>query len=316
MNVIIPKGLKVGHANDEYTGVTVIYAPKGAVGGCDCRGGAPGTRETDLLKPDKMMQRINAVVLSGGSAFGLAASCGVMDFLLERGVGYKTMGKTVPIVTGAVLFDLNSKEYHYPDAKMGRVACENADKALTFGQVGAGKGATVGKIRGLRNACKGGIGAASVKAAGACVTAVVAVNALGDVVDPATGGIIAGAKGKDGQFIDTEKCMLDGSFMKLLLGTNTTIGCILTDANINKVEANKLASAAHDGMARAVRPVHTDYDGDTMFCMATGHRPVINFALLQSAAAEATARAIVNAVSDSAKYTVLFDDADDGWQCE
>lgn len=315
MVVTIPKGFKIGHYDDDYTGVTVILSPKGAVGGCDCRGGAPGTRETDLLRPEKMMDKVNAVVLSGGSAYGLAASCGVMEYLRERSIGYKSLNKIVPIVCGAVIFDLNQKEYHYPTAEYGLKACENTDKPLHFGNIGVGKGATVGKIRGLKYACKSGVGAATVKVAGVNVTAIVAVNAMGDVVD-GNGDIIAGAKNKDGGFIDTEKCMADGSFLKLLLGTNTTIGCVLTDAKISKVEANKLASISHNGLARAIRPVHTDYDGDTMFCLSNGHKPVVNFALLQAAAVQATEQAIRNAAAQSAGYTVLFDDADDGWQCE
>ncbi len=305
MKVIIPRAFKIGHFEDDYTGVTVILAPNGATAGCDQRGGAPGTRETDLLRPEKMMQKINAVVLSGGSAYGLAASCGVMDWLKQNGYGYKTAGKIVPIVSSAVLFDLNQKEYHYPTAEYGFKACENADKTPVFGNVGAGKGATVGKIRGLKNACKSGIGIATVKTMGVTVTAVVAVNAMGDVYDGEK--IIAGAKGKNG-FINTEKCLANGEVSKLLFGTNTTIGCVLTDANIDKVGANKLASIAHNGLAKAIRPVHTDYDGDTMFCMASGKKPVVNFAILQSAAVEATRQAIVNAVTLDKEYEIIFDE--------
>ncbi len=305
MKVIIPKAFKIGHFEDDYTGVTVILAPNGATAGCDQRGGAPGTRETDLLRPEKMMQKINAVVLSGGSAYGLAASCGVMDWLKQKGYGYKTAGKIVPIVSSAVLFDLNQKEYHYPTAEYGFKACENADKTPVFGNVGAGKGATVGKIRGLKNACKSGIGIATVKTMGVTVTAIVAVNAMGDVYDGEK--IIAGAKGKNG-FINTEKCLANGEVSKLLFGTNTTIGCILTDTNIDKVGANKLASIAHNGLAKAIRPVHTDYDGDTMFCMASGKKPVVNFAILQSAAVEATRQAIVNAVTLDKEYEIIFDE--------
>ena len=315
MNVTIPSGFKIGHYQDDFTGVTVLLAPKGATGGCDCRGGAPGTRETDLLKNEKMMQKINAVVLSGGSAYGLASTCGVMEYLKSKGIGYKTMGKIVPIVCGAVLFDLNQKEYHYPTAEYGVKACENADKNPVFGNIGAGRGATVGKIRGLKNACKSGIGAATVKAMGVFVTAVVAVNAMGDVVDDC-GNIIAGAKGKDGGFIDTEKCLADGDVAKLLLGTNTTIGCILTDAKLSKTDANRLASISHDGMARAIRPVHTQYDGDTMFCMASGLKPVANLTVLECATVRATQLAIQNAVSGCVEYTVVSDLEDDDWQCE
>lgn len=306
MKVAIPSGFKIGHYDDDFTGVSVILAPDGAVGGVDCRGGAPGTRETDLLHNEKMMQKINAVVLSGGSAYGLASTVGVMEYLKEQGKGYRTMGKIIPIVCGAVLYDLNQKEYHYPTAEYGLNACKNAAKTLDFGNIGAGKGATVGKIRGLKNACKSGIGAATVKVLGVTVTAIVAVNAMGDVVDE-TGKIIAGAKGRNGEFIDTEKCLASGDAMKLLLGTNTTIGCVITDAKLSKVEANSIASISHNGLARAIRPVHTMYDGDTMFCMASGKRPIVNLAIIQSAAVEATRQAIVNAVRESANYDIIFD---------
>lgn len=307
MQITIPSGFKIGHYNDDYTGVTVILS-KGAVAGCDCRGGGPGTRETDLLRPEKAMQKINAVVLTGGSAYGLASTVGVMDYLREHGIGYKVGPKIVPIVTGAVIYDLNQKEYHTPTAEYGFKACENASKTLDFGNIGVGKGATVGKIRGLKNASKSGIGAATVKSAGITVTAVVAVNAMGDVIDPETNKIIAGAHTKDGGFLDTEKLLANGEFSRLLFGTNTTIGCILTNAKIDKVQANKLASISHNGLARAIRPVHTDYDGDTMFCMSTDKVPVVNFAALQSAVVKATEQAIVNAVSLTSQYEIEFDE--------
>lgn len=319
MNVLVPKGFVIGAAEDEFTGVTVILAQKGAMGGADCRGGAPGTRETDLLRPEKMMDKVNAVVLSGGSAYGLASMTGVMEWLAAKGCGYKSMGKLVPIVTGAVLYDLNQKELHCPDAKMGFQACENAGKVPFVGQHGAGKGATVGKIRGLKYASKSGVGAFSVKVAGATVTAIVAVNALGDVFDGEAGRIVAGAKANDGTFLDTERHIVTGGLMKLFMGTNTTIGCILTDAKLDKVGANKLASASHDGLARAIRPVHTDFDGDTMFCLASGHRPVLNLMLLQTAAAYAAERASVNAVAGASDLTVIYDETDevtDTWQCD
>ncbi len=310
MKVCIPSGFKVGHFDDEFTGVSVILAENGAVGGVDCRGGAPGTRETDLLHNEKMMPKINAVVLSGGSAFGLASTVGVMEYLKNRGKGFRSMDKVVPIVCGAVLYDLNQKEYHYPTAEYGVKACENASKTIDFGNIGAGKGATVGKIRGLKNACKSGIGAATVKVLGVTITAIVAVNALGDVVDD-SGKIIAGAKGRNGEFVDTEKCLANGDALKLLLGTNTTIGCVITDAKLSKVEANSLASISHNGLARAIRPVHTMYDGDTMFCMASGKRPVANLAVLQSAVVRATGRAIQNAVTAATTYDVIYDEEEE-----
>lgn len=307
MEVRIPSGFKIGHYDDEYTGVTVILSESGATGGVDCRGGAPGTRETDLLHNEKMMQKVNAIVLSGGSAYGLASTCGVMEYLRQKGVGYKSLGKIVPIVCGAVLYDLNQKEYHYPTAEYGLKACQNASKTTVFGNIGAGRGATVGKIRGIKNACKSGIGAATEKVLGVTVTAIVAVNAMGDIVDD-EGKIIAGAKGKNGEFIDTEKCLAEGDVLKLAFGTNTTIGCILTDAKLDKVDVNRLASISHNGLARAIRPVHTMYDGDTMFCMASGKRPVANLAVLQSAVVRATERAIQNAVTATTSYDVIYDE--------
>lgn len=309
MKIVIPRGFEVGNYDDEYTGVTAILAKHGAVGGCDQRGGAPGTRETDLLRSEKMMQKINAVVLSGGSAYGLEASTGVMRYLKDHGYGYKTAGKIVPIVTSAVIFDLNQKEYHIPTAEYGFKACENACKTPAFGNVGAGKGATVGKIRGLKNCSKSGLGAATVKVLGVTLTAIVAVNAMGDVYDGEK--IVAGAKGKDGGFINTEKCMREGDIGKILFGANTTIGCIITNADLTKVEANKLASISHNGLARAIRPVHTDYDGDTMFVMASGKVKPLNFAVLQAAAVEVTRQAIVNAVNLTKDYEVVFDESED-----
>lgn len=310
MEVRIPSGFKIGHYDDEYTGVTVILSESGATGGVDCRGGAPGTRETDLLHNEKMMQKVNAIVLSGGSAYGLASTCGVMEYLRQKGVGYKSLGKIVPIVCGAVLYDLNQKEYHYPTAEYGLKACQNASKTTVFGNIGAGRGATVGKIRGIKNACKSGIGAATEKVLGVTVTAIVAVNAMGDIVDD-EGKIIAGAKGKNGEFIDTEKCLAEGDVLKLAFGTNTTIGCILTDAKLDKVDVNRLASISHNGLARAIRPVHTMYDGDTMFCMASGKRPVANLAVLQSAVVRATERAIQNAVTATTSYDVIYDEEEE-----
>ena len=310
MEVRIPSGFKIGHYDDEYTGVTVILSESGATGGVDCRGGAPGTRETDLLHNEKMMQKVNAIVLSGGSAYGLASTCGVMEYLRQKDVGYKSLGKIVPIVCGAVLYDLNQKEYHYPTAEYGLKACQNASKTTVFGNIGAGRGATVGKIRGIKNACKSGIGAATEKVLGVTVTAIVAVNAMGDIVDD-EGKIIAGAKGKNGEFIDTEKCLAEGDVLKLAFGTNTTIGCILTDAKLDKVDVNRLASISHNGLARAIRPVHTMYDGDTMFCMASGKRLVANLAVLQSAVVRATQRAIQNAVTATTSYDVIYDEEEE-----
>lgn len=309
MDIIIPKGIKVGQSQSDFTGVTVFISEKGCVCGVNVRGNAPATRETDLLSSEKAVQKVNAIFLSGGSAFGLASATGIMDFLLSKEVGFKVGKKHVPIVCGASLYDLNTDDYHYPDAVMGYNACENAYlNKLDLGQSGAGKGATVGKVRGIKYATKSGIGGATVKCAGITVTAIVAVNALGDIIDPKTNQIIAGAKANDGSFIDTEKCLLENKFLSLILGTNTTIGCIMTNAKLTKLEANKLSSIAHNGYARVIRPVHTDYDGDAIFTMATGKIPVVNFAILQTAVVSAVERAVLNAVSNSANQTIIFDE--------
>ncbi len=308
MKIIIPKGIKAGHYNDNFTGLTVFISEKGCIGGVDVKGNAPATRETDLLRPEKAVEKINAIFLSGGSAYGLESACGIMNFLREKQIGFKLGKKVVPIVCGACLYDLNTAEYHYPDTKMGYNACVNAfDGVFSLGQSGAGKGATVGKIRGISNATKSGIGGATIKIAGVTVTAIVAVNALGDVIEPFSDKILAGAKAKDGSFINTEKCIAENKLLKLAAGTNTTIGCILTNAKLSKLEANKLSSAAHDGYARVIRPVHTDYDGDAIFTLATGKVPVINFTLLQTAAVRAIEEAIINAVSNVDNLEIIFD---------
>lgn len=293
---IIPKGFKIGHAQNEFTGVTVVISEEGCVAGVDVRGGAPGTHETDLLHNEKSMQKINAVALCGGSSYGLSAIAGIMEFLKENNIGYKVDGKIVPIVCGAVIYDLNDKDYHYPDKEMGMRAAEEAkEDNILSGAVGVGTGATVGKIRGIKYSSKSGLGIATVKVQGINVTAITAVNALGDIMNQ-NGEIIAGARDLKGNFLNTEKCILNGEYMRLLMGTNTTIGCIMTDAKITKAEANKLASTAHNGMARTIHPVHTDYDGDTLFVMASGKKKVINFMLLTVAATEAVSKSIVNAI--------------------
>lgn len=304
MKIVIPKGIKIGHFNDDYTGVTAILCEKGCIAGADVRGGAPGTRETDLLKSEKAAQEVHAVVLTGGSAYGLESTCGVMEYLKNKGVGVKVGGKRVPIVCGAVIFDLIYDDYHWPDKAAGIKACENAcDKDVVFGQVGVGKGATVGKFRGVKNATKSGVGAATVKVAGVTVTAVVAVNALGDVIDTGTGKIVAGCKGKDGKFVGAEERILNGEYFRLLTG-NTTIGCIITDAKLDKVSANKVASVAHNGLARTIYPVHTDYDGDSLFVMATGKKAVFNPVLIEMAATKAVEKAVLNAVDGCAEYEI------------
>lgn len=291
----LPYGIKIGHADDGYTGVTCILADR-AVGGVSCRGGAPGTRETDMLHADKSQGHVDAIVLSGGSAYGLEAACGVVEYLRERRIGFEVGDKVVPLVAQAILFDLNTVgEYHYPDKAMGRAAAESATHdGVLFGSVGAGKGATVGKILGPACACKSGIGGATLFFNDVFVTAVVAVNALGDVYDRKTGKILAGARTKDGGFLNTIERLSDGSFAAQA-GANTTIGCVMTNARLDKLHTNKLAAIAHDGLAMSIRPVHTDADGDTIFALSKGDK-VIDFNILMALAAEVTADAAENAV--------------------
>ena len=305
--VKIPSGFKIGHADNGYNGVTVFLCERGALAGVCVRGGGPGTRETDLMHTDKAAQKVNAIAFCGGSAYGLGACNGIMEYLRERKCGFAIGGKVVPIVGGAVIYDLNQKEYHYPTPDDGYRACVNADRDVIFGQVGVGVGATVGKLRGIKYAEKSGIGAYTVKVLGATVTAVVVVNALGDVYDMESGRIVAGAKDGKGGYIDTEKTILTTDISKILSG-NTTLACILTNARIDKNEANKLAEIAQDGFARAIRPVHTDYDGDTSFVMTTGKVPVINLAVLQTAVVYTVQKAIVNAAVNGREYEVIYDE--------
>ena len=299
---VLPQGIRVGHAHDDYTGVTCIIADK-AIGGVSVRGGAPGTRETDMLRAEKSQGHTDAIVLSGGSAYGLEASCGVSDYLREKGIGFDVGGgKIVPLVAQAILFDLNDpKEYHYPDKAMGYKAAQNAKTEVVFGSVGAGRGATVGKFLGPQNCCKSGIGGATLCFGDVFVSAIVAVNALGDVVDHNTGKILAGAK-LNGEFFGVAKALTDGRFEQIMrmqmqaqAHTNTTIGCVMTNAALDKTEVNKLAAVSHDGLAMSIRPVHTDMDGDTMFALSKGDKKA-EMSVLMALAAEATALAIENAV--------------------
>ena len=291
-------GLRVGHAqNDEaLTGCTVVLCEDGAVGGVDQRGGAPGTRETDLLRPMHRIEKVHAVLLTGGSAFGLDAAAGGMRYLEERGIGYDTGVARVPIVPAAVIFDLAiGRPDMRPNAEMGYQACLNAtSEPVAEGNVGAGAGATVGKILGMDQAVKAGIGSICVEIAdGLIVGALVVVNALGDVVDPQSGKIIAGARSGDA-FADTLTIMRDLPVEKAAQ-VNTVIGVVATNARLSKEEANKVAQMAQDGLARAVRPAHTMFDGDTIFALSTGDRAVdVNIA--GAFAAEALAQAIVQAV--------------------
>jgi L-aminopeptidase/D-esterase-like protein len=297
-------GIEVGHFTDSRrpTGCSVVLARGGAVAGVDVRGAAPGTRETDLLAPSNLVERVHAVMLAGGSAFGLATADGAMRWLEEQGVGLDVRFATVPLVPAAGLFDLPLGDARIrPDAAAGYAACAAASRAApTQGNVGAGAGAMVGKVFGAARAMKGGIGTASVSVDGVTVGALVAANPLGDVVDPATGRVVAGARTVDGRaLLDTRRALLAGEAPRpILAGTNTTLAVIATDAAITKPQAHRLAQAGHDGLARTINPVHTMSDGDTVFALATGLAPSPSpgMMVLATMAAEAVARAVLQAV--------------------
>jgi L-aminopeptidase/D-esterase-like protein len=307
------QGLKVGShtLSEKPTGCTVILAEKGATGGVDVRGGAPGTRETDLLSPLNHVQVVHAVVLSGGSAFGLDAAMGAVRWLEEHDIGYPAGGVKVPIVPAAILFDLPfaGKPQVRPTADCGYKATQAAnDGPVAEGTVGAGAGATVGKLGGPGKSMKGGLGSASIRLPdGLVVAAIVATNSVGDIIDPATGRVVAGARGEDGKsFIDVRKLLREGVLPRSRqprAGENTTIGLVATNAVLTKVQAQKIAQMAHDGFARAISPVHTTGDGDTIFSLATGALTgeVNDGRLTQigALAAEAMAEAILRSVQQA-----------------
>lgn len=300
-------GIRVGQAEDPkgLTGVTVILCDSGTSGGVDQRGGAPGTRETDLLRPMHLVNQVHAVMLAGGSAFGLDAAAGVVRFLEEQGIGFNSGVARVPIVPAAILFDLAlGSPQARPDAEMGYRACKAASKdAPQQGNHGAGIGACVGKIFGMKSAMKSGIGTSLVEAGGGIlVGALIAVNAFGDVVDPANRRIIAGVRpllgDKSAFFADTIKIMksLGGRLiLEFAAGQNTVIGVVATNARLSKEEANKVAQMAHNGIAMTIRPAHTMFDGDTIFALATNKKKA-DVNLVGACAAEAVAQAVVSAV--------------------
>ncbi|NOY98196.1 MAG: P1 family peptidase [Chloroflexi bacterium] len=309
-------GIEAGHAQDveALTGCTVILCRKGAVGGVDQRGGAPGTRETDLLKPVNLVGKVHAVLLTGGSAFGLDAAGGVMRYLEENKIGFDAGVARVPIVPAAVLFDLALGSASVrPDAEMGyRAAASASSDAPAEGNVGAGTGASVGKILGMKQAMKSGLGTASMDIGGGVIVgALVAVNAFGDVVDPRTGGILAGARsakvgpirfGEQGGFADTLsvlKTLAGRTVMNVAARGNTVIGVVATNAKLTKAETNKVAQMAQDGLARTVRPAHTMLDGDTIFALSTGQKKA-DVSTVGAFAAEVFAQAVVNAVKVAA----------------
>jgi L-aminopeptidase/D-esterase-like protein len=307
MTLTAVEGIKVGHFTlpERPTGCTVIIAKEGTTGSVDQSGGAPGTRETDLLKPVNNVQIVNAVVLSGGSAYGLDAASGVMKFLDEKNIGYPVgAAGVVPIVPAAILFDLpfGNKPKVRPGADCGYKAAEAATEApVQEGNVGAGAGATVGKSGGARaqggGPMKAGVGSAAIKLPnGLVVAAIVAVNAAGDIIDPWTGQVVAGARGPNNQLLDARKLLRGDQATPARAGENTTIGLVATNARLTKVQAQKMAMMAADGYARAISPVHTPGDGDTVFSLATGTWDgQANYGQIGALAAEAMADAIVRA---------------------
>lgn len=298
------EGIRVGHAEDlkAATGATVIISEEGATVGVDVRGGAPGTKETDLLDPVNLVDKVHAILLAGGSAFGLDAAAGVMQYLEERSIGFDVQVTRVPIVCGAVLFDLLIGDYRIRlDKEMGYRACLNAcSTECRQGSVGAGAGATVGKILGMGRAMKSGLGCHAVEAGDLKVGAMVAVNCLGDVVDPLSGKKLAGPLNEDMRTLaDTEEIMI-GAYTdkKNLFSGNTTIGVIATNATFTKAQATKLASMAQNGYARTMRPAHSMYDGDTIFAMSTG-RVEADLSVVGLLAARVMERAVIAAVKNA-----------------
>lgn len=299
-------GIKVGHFTESRrpTGCTVILCEKGAVAGVDLRGGAPGTRETDLLGPLNTVDQVHAIVLAGGSAFGLDAASGVMRYLDEHGIGLRAGTYTVPIVSAAILFDLDLGDGKIrPTAESGYRACiAAATDRVVEGNVGAGAGATVGKLFGPQFRMKSGLGTASIRIGdtGVVVAALVAVNAAGDVYEPGTGRILAGARSPGGKgFASTVEAIVSGHEMATpLRGINTTIGVVATNALLNKAEATKVAQMAHDGLARTINPVHTPFDGDTIFALATNtFKSKAPAGTIGAVAAIAMAQAVVRSIT-------------------
>jgi L-aminopeptidase/D-esterase-like protein len=305
------RGIEVGHAQDDsaLTGCTVVLSRKGAVAGVDVRGGAPGTRETDLLNPINLVDKVHAVMLAGGSAFGLDAASGAMRYLDERKIGFNTGAVKVPIVPAAILFDLNvGRADVRPDLEMGYRACLAASsKVVAEGNVGAGAGASVGKLMGAKQAMKSGLGSASISiGSGLVVGALAVVNTFGDVIDPDTGEIVAGLRSAKvgplqistpGYFADTLQMMktfLGKTVLSFATRANTLLGVVAVNATLTKPEMTKVAQMAQDGIARSTRPAHTLLDGDTVFALATGGKKV-DASTVGAFAAETLAQAVVRA---------------------
>jgi L-aminopeptidase/D-esterase-like protein len=281
----LPRGIRVGHWTDldGRTGCTVVLTPGGAVGGVDVRGAAPTTLGTDALRPGTLVDQVHAVLLTGGSAFGLEAASGVMRYLEEHDIGYELVSVRVPIVGGAVIFDLPIGDPQArPDGDAGYAACAEASEQPAIGSIGAGTGASVAKGGDMSQIRPGGLGIATTTVAGATVAAVMVVNSVGGIWDDEHGEWVAPLTTWDRASV-------------LVPGSNTTIGVVATDAKLTKDQANRIATVAHDGLARAIRPAHTMYDGDTVFCLATGAVGA-PYDAIEVAAAEVVARAIVDGV--------------------
>ncbi len=295
-------GIKIGHATNEkyHTGCTVFLCPPNTVASVDVRGPAPGSREAVLLQPDKPIQFIQAVMLTGGSAFGLATADGAMRYLAERNIGHFTPIRPIPLVPTAVVYDLFMNEGQgLPDAEMGYQACLNAgDENVPQGNVGAGAGVTVGKWGGFRTIMKGGFGLSAVEVDGVVVGAGAVVNAVGDVVN-ADGSVLAGARAENGRWLVEENPYRKfPDLPSTPVGTNTTLVVLFTNARLSKVEAHRLAQRAHDGFAIAIRPVHTTHDGDTAYALATGQVEA-SFDLVANVAVEVVAESIRRGVSQA-----------------
>ena len=300
------EGVKVGHytLQERPTGCTVVLVEAGAVAGVDVRGAAPGSRETDLLNPVNSVEQVHAIVLAGGSAFGLDAASGVMRYLDERNIGFDARVTKVPIVPAAILFDLGVGDPKIrPSAECGyRAATAATTGPVQEGNVGAGAGATIGKLAGAARAMKAGIGTASITLPdGLTVAALVAVNAVGDVIDPSTGKIIAGLRAEDGQGLaDSRAFIRTGALQQARAGQNTTLGVVATNARLTKAQAAKVGQMAHDGLARAISPTHTPFDGDIIFALATGtHEGGVNLLTVGALAADMVAEAIVRAAREA-----------------
>lgn len=307
-------GIRVGHWTDRSaaTGCTVILCPPGTVGGVDVRGAAPGTRETELLRPGNLVEEVHAIVLAGGSAFGLEAATGVMRYLAAREVGFKYATGVVPIVPSAILFDLSVGRASWPDAEAGYAAAERASGGrIAEGSVGAGAGATVAKIAGIERAWKGGLGTASERLdTGVIVAAIAAVNAVGSIRDSRTGDVVAAPRDDEGGFLDVDELLRLGRGRRQVEAqmnqpsgaveepSNTTLAVVATNARLTKTQVNRIATVAHDGFARSIWPVHTRADGDVIFALATGEQEITDdqYPSIEAMSALAVERAILSGV--------------------